>query len=361
MGGPDGDWRAAGGGVGGGDVQDNGGVREADAPSRHAVDPVRGDTVDSMRGDGDTVDRMRGDAVEPVRAGGVELVRGSGLAVGWATEGCATVGWVTGSEGAGATMGVTGSPGGRNWIGAGSGSLQARAGRCSPPLDVARGATTSRCGWRSIRARAGLGWSSSSELGADAGPSMGRSAVTDPVWPDPRTRVGGSSSNFAGGLTSSAPANLGPSDSSVAKSPTSAVSEISGSAGSARRGRGAGSSTSSAGASPSTDTDFSGSAVRTGSAARTGLTGGSGLSAGCGSTANPGSTGSGSAAGAGALERRGTFLTTGSATSGSSRSARRGRVTATVSQESGRMAQGSNSFAPEGTRSLPAKWFRQPI
>ena len=417
-GGTDVAWRAAGDGVGG-DVRDDGGVRNAEAPSRHAVDPVRGD--------GDRVGRVRGGAVDPVRAGEPDAVRGAtvGPAVcggtvdsvrtrgswedaetGPATRGCAggggcraaasgvrlptTEGWAAGGEAtggwaaggwatggraaggraaggraaagraaggraagggaAGATVGVRGSTGGRTGFGAGWGSTEARAGRCSAPLDAARGATASRCSWGSTRARAGLGSSPSSGLGVNAGTgtSTGRSCVTEPVCRNPGT-VGGPSSNSAGGLTAAASAGFRSTSTGFPASPTSSPSR-SGSAGRARRGRGADSATSPTGAFASIAADRSSWTARTGSAARTEVT----CASGC-------STGSLSAVEDGPLERRGVYLTTASASSGSSSSALRGRVTGTVSQAAARTSQGSNAFVPDGTRSAPAKWFRKSI
>jgi hypothetical protein len=192
------------------------------------------------------------------------------------------------------------------------GSTQARAGRCScRPLGTFP-LTGSGRGSGSIRARAGL------RGGGDCGEGG-------------RTTVGGPSAGSSAGPLSRG--STSPTSSSKVDRrgrTTCSAPETSGGTAAARRGRKGGSS------------------VRT-------LADGSG--SGCTSGSGSGSGETGSAARRGPLERRGMCRTTGSEVSGSSRSARRGRVTATVCQAFDRSAQGSDAFVPESTRSLPAKRF----
>jgi hypothetical protein len=204
-----------------------------------------------------------------------------------------------------------------------SGSTSARAGRCSRPFGAARTPPASCRASGSISARAGLGWSLDSGLAGDAVSCNRRIGETARFCFDGRTTVGGPSSSSGSRGRSPESSGVGPGEwSKLRDSPRSTASGMSGRMGSARRGRGGGCSRS--------------------------------------SMSSSGSTGVGSAAGAGPLERRGMYLTTGSVSSGSSKSARRGRVTGTVFQAFERLAQGSNVFVPEGTRSLPAKHFRKP-
>jgi hypothetical protein len=299
---------------------------EANAGPRKPVDPVRrGEAVADSVGGGGIDPEVEGRALDPGVVGGAddaETGSGTGDCRGAGRGGAAAGAGVRlgAADGGAAGIPVAGraSSGRRTAVGgADSGSNQARAGRCSAPFAVAR-AVRSGCGWDSPRARAGLGWSSSSGMGTDAGSSTDRSRGAPPAWSDPRMRVGGSSSDSAGAPPSGVCPDRRPTVfSGSSGSPASSASERSGRAGRARRGRGAGSSTSSSSSSASTPE-------------------------------------------IGPLERRGTYLTTGSAASDSSRSARRGRITGTVSQAFRRLAQGSNAFVPEGTRSLPAEWFRRP-